>query len=99
MIKELTLKFGRSAGTPEQKIPVTPITVFVGPNNSGKSKILTEIEQFCRSGQENASCLILKALEFIGFEREVIPDIIERIRQTPSPGEMVPVDHIIVGSR
>jgi predicted ATPase len=32
------LKFGRAPNSPAQPIDLVPITVFVGPNNSGKSK-------------------------------------------------------------
>lgn len=47
MLNSLQLKVGRGPGLPSQKLVLTPITVFVGPNNSGKSLILKEISRKC----------------------------------------------------
>ena len=52
MISTFQLKFGRGPGIQAVSISATPVTVFVGPNNSGKSKMLKEIEQLCRTGQK-----------------------------------------------
>lgn len=50
MIKTLSLKFGeRIAGSHLVFDPKT-ITVFVGPNNSGKSLILREVETYLQTG-------------------------------------------------
>ncbi len=46
MINELALKFGSSPSEPPLRFEPGPVTVFVGPNNSGKSLLLREIEQF-----------------------------------------------------
>lgn len=48
MISSFLLKSGRSPGSVAELITATPVTVFVGPNNSGKSKALKEIENFYR---------------------------------------------------
>jgi ABC-type cobalamin/Fe3+-siderophores transport system ATPase subunit len=79
-------------------IPATPVTVFVGPNNSGKSKVLTEIEQFCRSGQKNVT-VVLEELSFSGLTSDKALDAIERLRQEPNPGEGLLAEHIFIGSR
>ena len=39
MISNFRLKFGRAPALPPETITTTPVTVFVGPNNSGKSKV------------------------------------------------------------
>lgn len=44
MITQLSLKFGSSVGQPPLSIDPAPITIFVGPNNSGKSILLREID-------------------------------------------------------
>ena len=44
MITNLTLRFGRSAGAPPATIAPGHMTVFVGPNNSGKTLALREID-------------------------------------------------------
>jgi predicted ATPase len=46
MIKKIKLKFGRTSDSTPEEIITTPITVFVGPNNSGKSKTLSEIHNW-----------------------------------------------------
>jgi chromosome segregation ATPase len=55
MITHLELKSSSSLGQPPLSIDLPPsITIFVGPNNSGKSQLLNEIGKFC-SGQVNHS--------------------------------------------
>jgi ABC-type cobalamin/Fe3+-siderophores transport system ATPase subunit len=99
LITSFQLKFGRVPGTPATPVATTPVTVFVGPNNSGKSKVLAEIEQYCRNGQKDASAVILHDLTFTGLAEEKALQAIEHIRQSPNPGESVHVDHVFVGSR
>lgn len=99
MISSFQLKFGRSPGTAGEVIGATPVTVFVGPNNSGKSRVLREIERYCRTGQKDANDLLLAELTFSGLTSERAAQSIERIRQPPNPGEAQHVDHIFVGSR
>ena len=43
MIKYLKIKFGAHPESDKLTLETTPVTIFVGPNNSGKSKLLTEI--------------------------------------------------------
>lgn len=99
MISSFQLKFGRVPGAAGDQIPATPVTVFVGPNNSGKSRVLAEIERYCRSGQKDASSVILEDLSFSGLDAHRAEQAIERIRQPPNPGESVNVDHLFIGSR
>ena len=99
MISSFLLKSGRSPGSIAELITATPVTVFVGPNNSGKSKVLKEIENFCRSGQKNANDLLLAEINFSGLSSELAAESIDRIHQPPNPGEAQQVDHIFVGSK
>lgn len=82
-----------------EAIATTPVTVFVGPNNSGKSRVLREIERYCRTGQKDANDLLLAELTFSGLPPERAEQSIERIRQPSQPGEAQHVDHIFVGSK
>src|SRR5205823_5158007 len=82
-----------------ESISASPVTVFVGPNNSGKSKVLTEIEQFCRSGTKDATAVILDQLTFSGLAADKTVEAIEHLKQAPNPGESLQVDHIFIGSR
>lgn len=99
MISSFQLKFGRVPGAAGEPIVATPVTVFVGPNNSGKSRVLAEIERYCRSGQKDGSSVILEDLSFSGLDAHRAQQAIERIRQPPNPGESVSIDHLFVGSR
>ena len=99
MISSFQLKFGRIPGTAAVPIAATPVTVFVGPNNSGKSRVLAEIERYCRSGQKDDNSLILEDLSFSGLDADHAQQAIERIRQAPNPGESVNIDHLFIGSR
>jgi ABC-type cobalamin/Fe3+-siderophores transport system ATPase subunit len=99
VISNLLLKFGRAPGLPAEAITTTPVTVFVGPNNSGKSKVLSEIEQYCRRGSKDATCVILDDLTFAGLPGEMALRAIEHIKQEPNPGEALNIDHILIGSR
>ena len=99
MISSFKLKFGRSPGEPCERIDVSAVTVFVGPNNSGKSLILREIERFCRSGQHQAYDLLLEELNFSGLDSINASKSIDRIRQSPVPGEPQSIGHIYIGSK
>lgn len=99
MISSLQIKFGRSPGAHAETITATPITVFVGPNNSGKSRILKEIERYCRNGHKDANDLLLEELKFTGLDSERALQSIERIRQPANPGESQHMEHVFVGSR
>ncbi|HET7231589.1 MAG TPA: AAA family ATPase [Longimicrobium sp.] len=50
MLKSVTLRFGALEGEPGLTFSPGPMTVFVGPNNSGKSLALRELEHFLESG-------------------------------------------------
>ncbi|QYJ90824.1 ATP-dependent nuclease [Shewanella halotolerans] len=97
MIKDVKLKFGRAEGLAPESIKAMPITVFVGPNNSGKSKILTEIQQFCASGNRNANNLLIESIELSPVPEEILDKKIEGVTLKPNPGEALHPDHIFVG--
>ena len=99
MISNFKFKFGRAPGLSPETITATPVTVFVGPNNSGKSKVLSEIEQYCRSGSKDASAVILDDLAFSGLAADKALQAVEHIKQAPNQGEALNIDHIIVGSK
>lgn len=99
MISSFRLKFGRTPGSAGVDIPTTPITVFVGPNNSGKSRVLSELGRYCESGILDAGALVFDALSFVEFAGDEAQRSIERIRQAPGLQESVPVGSVIVGSR
>ncbi len=52
MLNSLTLRFGPNGSRYPLEFDPGPMTVFVGPNNSGKSLALREVEEFLESGGE-----------------------------------------------
>lgn len=98
MIKHLTLKFGRSPEIEPEQIETTPVTVFVGPNNSGKSKLLSEINHFCNYGKEDYSKVILKNLEFCDLSPPEAGEMLKSIEIKPNYGETIQPDNIFVGN-
>ena len=98
MISTFQLKFGRAPGVLATPIDATPVTVFVGPNNSGKSKVLSEIERYCRNGMKDVAAVILEDLTFPGLTANEAARAIEHITQKRNPGESLLVNHIFVGS-
>lgn len=80
MIKIIKLKAGPSGEKNGLEVELTPITVFVGPNNSGKSKVLIEIESQIKNGDVNPDNLVLDNIEPLPMtESEIIEDI-ERLK-------------------
>ena len=70
MISSFKLKFGRTPNSEGEEIQATPITIFVGPNNSGKSKLLDEIRQYCENGK-NSDFVILDKINVTNIEPEI----------------------------
>lgn len=99
MIKRINLKFGRASGLPSESILTTPITIFVGPNNSGKSKILTEIQQFCSQGQQLATNVIIDSIELNQVNSNEIDNKVTNITLEPNPGEAIGQNNILIGKR
>jgi hypothetical protein len=99
MIESFKLRFGRSPGVMPELIRGTQVTVFVGPNYSGKSKVLAEIGEFCRSGNRKATDVILDTVTFTGFPRDDVENQIRRMELKPRPGESIQEQHLIVGKK
>lgn len=99
MIKDIKLKFGRAESVEAVTIDAMPITVFVGPNNSGKSVILNEIQQFCGNGNRNTNNLIIDSIELAPISDNLVQEKINNVLLKPNPGEAVQPEHIFVGKR
>lgn len=97
MIDKITIKFGSSPSNPNLEIDVTPITVFVGPNNSGKSKVLREIENYSRNSISQSSDVIISEILFAPYSKDDIEKEISEIEQIPNSGENVGTGSIIIG--
>src|ERR1700689_3365635 len=97
MIDELNLKFGAAAIGPRLSVSLTPVTVFVGPNNAGKSRVLIELENYCRQGHAQPNNLLVDNLRFTSLTQAEIEGAIEKVEQTPGIGELVNPGHVIIG--
>ena len=97
MINKILFKFGATEDQPPLNLEVTPITVFVGPNNSGKSRVLIEIENYCRRTMGQPNDLVVNQLELMPYSKEDIESEISKIEQTPKLGEAINPGHVILG--
>jgi ABC-type cobalamin/Fe3+-siderophores transport system ATPase subunit len=99
VIASLTLKCGRAPGVAAERIVTTPITVFVGPNNSGKSKVLREIHRYCTTGQRDAGDVLVESIEFENCTPEEAERRVQRVTLPRRVGEALNPDSVIVGKR
>jgi len=58
MIKRLFFKFGPFGTQDPLVLEPSAMTVFVGPNNSGKSLILRELQQYAEQGRTSARHIV-----------------------------------------
>jgi ABC-type cobalamin/Fe3+-siderophores transport system ATPase subunit len=99
MITKLKLKFGKAPGLEPISLSPNAITVFVGPNNSGKSLALREILQYCQNGSQNTRNMILDSIQFQGFSRDSVNQKVGDILLKPNFGEAIQPGHILVGKK
>ncbi|WLD93784.1 ATP-dependent endonuclease [Alkalihalobacillus sp. AL-G] len=98
MITKLSLKFGATSESENLEISTTPVTVFVGPNNSGKSKLLREIFNFCREGRISTNDVILEDVEFTQTDEEFGKKALSQLLQKPTPQQTIPPGNVIIGN-
>ena len=97
MIESIQLKFGRGLGAPPQVISGVPITVFVGPNNSGKSMVLSEINNICMTGAPNGGNAIVERLKFLGRGQKQAEELLSKVSLTPVPSDPYSPGDVILG--
>lgn len=97
MIKDLKLQFGAHPESEKLTLETAPVTIFVGPNHSGKSKLLTEIQQFCSSGTKNHTFNLIEDLSFIELSNEQAEEEISKHTLAPNPDERVNPGNILFG--
>lgn len=96
MLKKLHLKFGSSEAKPPLEFELGPVTVFVGPNNSGKSLALREIESFISHSRRGNLAIVRDIEPRISGRREAEALIASRAVKKSSFGNVPPEDHILV---
>ncbi|WP_431121052.1 ATP-dependent nuclease [Flagellimonas flava] len=98
MIKNIKLRFGAHPDSPKLSVETTPVTIFVGPNNSGKSKLLSEIHQICLEGFVKHTCKLIEDLSFVGIDSEHLANEIEKHTVEPGPSDRIFKGHILFGN-
>ena len=98
MIDSISLQFGSAPGKENVQIELTPITIFVGPNNSGKSKVLLELENYCRY-RKQPNQVILEDVQFTAWQRDDFIRELDAVTQNPKPNESIPPDYIKIVNR
>ena len=94
MLSKLALRFGSNAGAPPLEFAPGAMTVFVGPNNSGKSRALVEIEY----GVAHDDSLIISAVEESGPGRTERLDGTNRLTLlNPDRSENLNAPHGLLG--
>ncbi|WPN27660.1 AAA family ATPase [Pseudomonas sp. P5_109] len=99
MISKLKFRFGRTPTSEAEEVSTPAVTVFVGPNNSGKSKVIAEITQYCRTGLKDANALILEDVAFDGLDKEKTLEAIKHFTLTQHQGEQMLPGYILIGSK
>ena len=93
LIEEARFKFGAAQGADPLVLDEPAVTIFVGPNNSGKSMVLREIAEFCSSG--NTHRAILGGLKFRKHTTEEIDALLEAwTDHRRNQGEIDHADHV-----
>jgi len=97
MISKLHFKASSSVGQSPLVIDTSPsVTIFVGPNNSGKSQALRNIASHCNTGQFGSHAQIIEKLTFIDNATDNLEPDLHAIKTTINQGEVVPPGHSMV---
>lgn len=98
MIEKIKLKFGASPNAAPLEFPVTPITIFVGPNYSGKSKLIREISELFQHGRAISDWVIAENIQLRDYSQDEAMAALTELELEPNPGEVVHLDHMFVGA-
>lgn len=74
MIDKLTLRSGQTGAVAPLQFPMSSVTIFVGPNNSGKSVVLREIELYLRNPEHGTRTLVFDSLELSALQEDEIKE-------------------------
>lgn len=96
MLTHLSLKAGSSPGKEGLSFELAPVTVFVGPNNSGKSRALMEIEAWVTRPQPPDG-MVVAGVGFQPWARDDFERELDKIAIDLLPGEILNPDHVVVG--
>ncbi len=95
MINQITFTSGRSASAAPLALDPRPITVLVGPNNSGKSSTLREIGGWCKTGPQQQRKLIAHIEVDLPNVEQALAEL-EPFKRRPGTGQVVQEGYINV---
>lgn len=94
IVTELHLKASSSTGQPPLVVTnLGAVTIFVGPNNSGKSQALREIFHLCVYEPIGTPLQIMDKLKFRGFSKDTAREKIEKIYSHYVENKSLPPKH------
>ncbi len=85
MLRSLDLHFGAADGGEPLGFQPGPMTVFVGPNNSGKSLALTEIEDYLETGGEAPGRIVARVEPYLPDPDQARDMLLSRRVDSPAP--------------
>ncbi|AIU72329.1 hypothetical protein AT03_07965 [Hafnia alvei FB1] len=93
MLEKIIFKSGSTSSEPPLEVSLSPLTIFVGPNNSGKSRALIEIENKLSKGDE-VDGDIISEITIRPLDVECIVNDLESIRRMKKDHENIPSDYV-----
>lgn len=95
MLRSIRLRFGSSYGQEPLEVETTSVTILVGPNNSGKSLTLREIESLLSNNSQPVYSIINGITPAISSKVEA-EELIDSRTTTSSIGNVPPLGHVLV---
>lgn len=95
MLKQLRLKAGSGPTQPPLELQLAPVTIFVGPNNGGKSRALMEIESWV-TRHTPPECQVIDNLVFEPWTLATLKEELAKIEIAPALSETINPDHVLV---
>ena len=95
-ISKLTFDAGPTPGGAGLELPPSTVTVLVGPNNSGKSLALREIELWCNGGSKRGKVIADIEITFPNDTDEAMR-LLKVFEAQPAQGQSTERDHIWIG--
>ena len=82
MLSKIKFAAGSTPDKPSLEVDLTALTVFVGPNNSGKSQALREIENWMRTPVPSKGGVVEK-IEFQPWDNAELVDTLSIMEKEP----------------
>jgi len=96
MIKAIKFRAGPSPDAPSLSVDLSPVTVFVGPNNSGKSLALREIEQWCTTNAKGPG-EVVENVVFEPWTSEALESFLQENIVGSPDGDFITISRSAIG--